>query len=335
MRQRLLDEPSRFTFDAAYAVLRRAAGPGAEPVRFHAPPGLAFTPADVLEVRPEGSGYGVLTGLLGLTGPAGVMPRPYTEMVNTEQRRRSPALAAMLDLLAQRPMAQLAASGTKYQPHRAAAMALIDHGAPRGVPRDGLRGALLALTGYAIPGLSERLSIGEATLLFYAGAFARRPRSAERLAAILSDWLGQPVEVEQFVGSWIRVGPEQRSSLPRSGQPGRYHQLGVDAAAGGHAWDIQSRVMLRVGPLGLETFKALLPGQALLRQLCALAGAYLDGAVTFAVNPVLAAPAVPIPSLATAAPSRLGWDTWLPVGKGRSKDAADAVFTAGARSAPE
>jgi type VI secretion system protein ImpH len=331
-RQRLLEEPSRFTFDAAYAVLRRAAGPGAEPVRFHAPPGLAFAPADVLEVRPEGSEYAMLTGVLGLTGPAGVMPRPYTEMVNAELRRRSPALPAMLDLLGQRPMAQLAAAGAKYRPHRAAAMAVIAHGEHHEVPRDGVRGALLALTGHAISGLSERLSIGEATLLFYAGAFSRRPRSAERLAAIVSDWLGQPVEVEQFVGSWIRIGPEQRSSLPRSGHPGRYHQLGVDAAVGGHAWDIQSRVMLRVGPLGLGAFKALLPGQALLRQLCALAGAYLDGTVNFAVNPVLAAAAVPIPSLGAGVPSRLGWDTWLPVGKGRSKDAAEAVFTTGARA---
>lgn len=116
LRQLLLEEPSRFTFDAAYAVLRRAAGPGAEPVRFRAPPGLAFAPADVLEVRPEASGYGMLTGVLGLTGPAGVMPRRYTEMVNTEQRRRSPALAAMLDLLGQRPMAQLAAAGSSTSP---------------------------------------------------------------------------------------------------------------------------------------------------------------------------------------------------------------------------
>ena len=162
LRRLLLEEPSRFTFDAAVAVAMRASGqadPGAA-LRFQAPSGLAFAAADVLAMAQDGVRFKMTTGLLGLTGPGGVLPRPYTELVNGEQRGRSPALAAFLDVLAQRPLAQFAASAIKYRPHRAADAAAIAANTPdaqarrRSPPQDGMRGALAALAGFATPGLA-------------------------------------------------------------------------------------------------------------------------------------------------------------------------------------
>jgi len=331
--QELLDVPSRFSFDAAVAVMMRASGqgdPGAA-IRFQAPSGLAFASADVLAVRPSPGGFAATPGAIGLTGPAGVLPRPYTETANAERRGRSDALAAFLDLLAQRPIAQFAAAGIKYRPHRAADAAALG-GPDTASPGGGLGRGLLALTGYADPGLLARLPVGADPLLFYAGAFAARPRSADRLAAILSDWLGQTVEVEQFAGTWLELGRDQMTALPKGGAKdgiGQFNRLGVDAAAGARSWDVQSRIVLRVGPLGLAEFKALSPGGALLARLASLARAYLGDEVGFAFNPVLAAHAVPEPALGPAAPCQLGWTSWLPVSGGRREDAADAIFTAG------
>jgi type VI secretion system protein ImpH len=326
----LLVEPARFNFDAAIAVLMRAArcaDPGTA-VRFHAAVGLGFVPADILSVERDAAGYNITTGLIGLTGPAGVLPRPYTETVIAEQRRRSPALANFLDVLAQRAVAQFAMAGIKYRPHRAADVdAIRAHAGEAGV-RDGLRKSLLALAGYALAGDAARLLAGPEPLLFYAGAFAARPRSADRLGTLLSDWLGQAVTVEQFAGSWINLGPDQMSALPKGDRPGRFSQLGIDAAIGARAWDIQSRIVLRVGPLSLAAFQALLPGRRLLARLVSLAQAYLEGEIGFAVNVVLAADAVPPLELqATAAPN-LGWNSWLPTSGRRRDDAADAVFDA-------
>jgi type VI secretion system protein ImpH len=163
-------------------------------------------------------------------------------------------------------------------------------------------------------------------LLFYAGAFATRPRSADRLGALLSDWLGQTVTVEQFAGSWISLGQDQMSALPKGDRSGQFSQLGVDAAIGARAWDIQSRIVLRIGPLPLAPFEALLPGGRLLARLVSLARAYLEGEIGFAINPVLAADAVPPLALQAAAPPNLGWNSWLPTGFRRRRDAADAVF---------
>jgi type VI secretion system protein ImpH len=327
--QTLCDEPSRFAFDAAVAVMMRAAGrsdPGAA-IKFRAPPGLGFVPADILSVEPEGDGFRATIGLLGLTGPAGVLPRPYTETVNAEHRRRSFALAGFLDLLAQGPLAQFAAAAIKYRPHRAADAAAISAKEP-GHAQDGMRGALLAFTGYAMPGAVDRLAMGSDPLLYYAGAFAAWPRSADQLAAILSDWLGQTVEVEQFAGAWLSLGPEEQSALPSSDRSGQFHQLGVDTAAGARAWDIQSRIMLRIGPLSLAAFTALLPGGVMLKRLVALTRAYLGDQIGFAVNPVLAADAVPPPMLGGKQAPRLGWNGWLPISGGRKRDATEARFAA-------
>jgi type VI secretion system protein ImpH len=185
-----------------------AARPG-DAIRFHAATGLGFVPADVAAVERIGRRFRLTTGLLGLAGPSGVLPRPFTDLVNTERRRRSPALAAFLDLLAQRPLANFAMAGIKYRVHRAA-----------GSATDGLQQMALALTGYGSPHLASRLPTGTAPVLFYAGLFAAYPRSADRLGALVSDWLGRRVEVEEFDGTWLELGPNERSTLPAAGPDG-------------------------------------------------------------------------------------------------------------------
>ena len=324
----VLAEPERFEFDAAVAVLTQAAarlGATDIPVRFRAATGLGFIAADVAAVEQDGAGYTVETGITGLTGPSGVLPRPYTELVNAERRQRSPALAAFLDLLAQRPVAAFAAAGVKYQPHRAARAS---HGS-----ENGLRHALMALAGYGTPHLAPRLAAGEEPLLFYAGVFATHPRSADRLSAIVSDWLDDPVAVEQFSGAWLEIGAEAGSALPRAGRPGQFNQLGVDAAVGTRYWDIQSRVRLRLGPLSWSRFKELAPDQPLFARLSSLVRAYLGPHMGFSINPVLSASEIPRPVLGAGTMSRLGWNVWLPTACPRQADGTEAVFEADAAPA--
>ena len=349
----LLRHPSRFGLDAAVAVMMRASGqpdPGLA-VRFEAVDGLAFVGSDLAAVeRNEGgdaAGFRVTTGLIGLTGPAGVLPRPYTELAGSQRRQRAPALGAFMNLLGQRPVGQFVEAGIKYRPHRAADRAAIardvDEAARTGwtPPGDGLRTALASLVGYGTSNLAERLRPGLDPLLHHAGLFAARPRSADRLAALLSDWLGQPVVVEEFAGRWAALEPGQRTALPDRGAigqfPGQFNRLGIDATIGCRCWDIQSHVVLTIGPLDLPRFEALLPGGQVLPRLIAMARAYLDSEVGFAVRPVLAAAAVPALQLPSAlaitpasgpAAARLGRNCWLPTRAPRVRDATEASFSA-------
>lgn len=326
----LVERPWEFGFDAAVAVLLRATGrsdPG-QAIRFEVPAGLAFPPSDVLDVERRDDGtYRLVTTLIGLTGPAGALPRCYTEHVITERRGRSRVLADFLDMLAQRSIAQFAAAVIKYHPHRIAEAAIVDRSR-----EDGLRAMLVALSGYAIPVVSRALGDSLDTVLHHAGAFAAHPRSADRLSAILSDWLGHPVVVEQFAGRWVRLDPTECSALPVAGGIGRFSRLGIDVAIGAACWDIQSTITIRIGPLPLEEFDALLPGMPVLDALVTLTRAYLDGAADFRINPVLAAAAVPPLAFGgQGGACKLGWNTWLGTAAPRTRDGIEAVFHPGAR----
>jgi type VI secretion system protein ImpH len=316
---RLKDQPQRFSFDAAVRVLtflRRRADPAAA-ARFTSTTGASYLAAEVTQVQVDAAIAEplVTVGLIGLTGPVGVLPRYYSDAVVADQRSRAFSLTRFLDLISHRMVAAFAAAGTKYRPHRAADVGALGTSPERGDP--------------------ERLLAGPAALRHYAGFFSAHPRSTDRLEALASDWLGRPVKVEQFSGAWLALPVDQRSRLGVGLSSGGFCQLSVDAAAGVRAWDQQARIVLRIGPLDLAYFESLLPDQRLLRELIALVRAYVGFEVGFAVNPVLARDAVP--PLALAPPAErdadsvrplLGWNTWVPTSSAvpRRTDANDALF---------
>jgi type VI secretion system protein ImpH len=327
--------PRRFAFDAAIRVLtlsRRNEDP-AEVAHFRTPPGLTYPPADILEVRGDvtrgdrtGPKPDVTVGMIGLTGPSGVLPRHYTDAVVQALRGRSSSLHAFLDLLGHRFVAFFAVAGAKYRPARAAETV-----AMRSPPAaDPISKILLALGGYGTAHLTDRMLIGTDSLLHYVGLFAMRPRSAQRLGAMVSDWLGMRVEVIEFAGAWLTLPPDQRT---RIGAVGQFNQLSANAAAGVRAWDPQARVILRIGPLDRAGFERLLPDRLALLRLVSLGRAYVGFEIGFAINPVLAAGAVPPLRLDATAepPPRLGWNTWMePMagGQPRRLDAAEPLFEA-------
>ena len=90
---RLKDQPQRFSFDAAVRVLtflRRRADPAAA-ARFTSTTGSSYLPAEVTQVQVD-AGIAeplVTVGLIGLTGPVGVLPRYYSDAVVADQRSRA------------------------------------------------------------------------------------------------------------------------------------------------------------------------------------------------------------------------------------------------------
>ena len=332
--QDLAARPTAFGFDAALRVLlhhARVADP-AEATRFASRAGLAFAPADVLAVDTRRQPPMAVLGLLGLTGVAGVLPRPYSEHAAS---RNGVALHDLLDLLAHRMLAALGRAGMKYRLDRSVEAARLEGDGRRGAHA----GTLLALVGFAEPGIAARLPFGAEAVLHYSGIFALRPRSAERLAALASDWLGRRVEVIEFTGAWLPVDTDQRTRLGVGRMAGAFSRLGHDAAVGVRAWDPQARVMLRIGPLDRAGFEALLPDRPALVALVALVRAYLGFEVGFGVNLVLAGADVPAARLdAKARPGPLlGWNTWLGraggyVARGDADDARFAAETVEGRS---
>src|SRR5215467_8809272 len=98
----------------------------------------------------------------------------------------------------------------------------------------------MSLIGLGTPGLQHRVAVRDESLLFYTGLLSLQPRSAIALAKLLEDYFDVPVEVEQFVGAWQSLDPDNQCVFESSDSFSE--QLGVGAVVGDEIWDQQSRI---------------------------------------------------------------------------------------------
>ncbi len=321
---RLTAVPHRF--DGLHAVrltelglarLGTEAAPAAEPTRLAALQGLAFAPAPVAAVRDSAGRQHLRIAFLGLTGPLGVLPQPYSELVQKADRLRNWAVSAFLDMFNHRLASLFVRAGEKYRLGlllQRAATEAPGRGAAEVPERDPASRALLALAGFGTPHLCGRMAVEDEVLLFYAGLFAARLRPPAALQAMLADYLGMKVRIEPFSGRWVAVAAAEQSRLPRAGEAPLFATLGVDAVAGARIWDVQGNFRVVVGPVDNAGMRALMPDQPKLRKLVDLVRAYAGMDLGFDVQVILRADCVPdlqMPAEAHApgAP-RLGWNTW-------------------------
>ena len=307
---RLKREPTRFDIDQAAAIALHAAGlPADEPeaLVLRSSARLAMPAGAVLAAKPE---QGELTlGTFGLVGAGGVLPRHHTAQVAAEQRKRSLALHAFLDMLGRRVTGLHSKAGAKYRPTRN----------PEPAER-----VLSAAIGIGSPHLETRTRIPKSALLFHAGNLAARTRSAERLRAMLEAETGLRVEIQEFAGGFLRLPEEERTRMPKGRGAPQHCALGVSTTAGAQVWDPQARLIVRFGPLDRAAFDSLLPGTPAWQRVTQLARLFVGPDTAFAVNLVLRAEDVPAGALGST--SRLGWTSWMGASKPRRGNARDALF---------
>ena len=308
----------------ARARLGEDARPAAEPVRLLAAAGMRFAAAEITAAQAaEGLKPELTVAFMGLTGPSGVLPDHYSDMVVQRRRARDSALAEFLDLFNHRSLSLFYRAWAKPRlPVRYEEAEL-----PFADP---FSSALASTMGLGLNAQREQAAHGDGGLLGLAGSLGRRvrtPGAVRRLAAALLD---APVEFTEFHGRWIAIAPGERTRLaePRPGERA-FSQLGSEAVAGVQAWDVQGRFRLRIGPLSLEAFRAFFRPDG--------PRALLDRAVREAVGPaidfdlqlVLRSDAVPQLKLDDPEqPALLSQTTWLGAGPpGRDRD--ESVLPAG------
>lgn len=317
LAQVLFDEPYRFEFFQAVRLLmklgrveqRQAVGgvatPSTEAVRFRTRVSLNFPPSELYDLRrgvdedheppPE-----MTVAFMGLTGPAGVLPSHYTELLVERVRYKDTAMWEFFDLFNHRLISLFFRAWEKYRLTAAY----------EGGDLTRFTEYLFCLIGMGTRGLlqRERLHLPDQALLRYGGLIGQKPHSVTAIAAILSDYFDVPVQLAQFSGQWLKLEPESYTRLGAANA-----ELGVTAVAGERVWDDQSKFEVNFGPLSLERFTAFLPiGNAhgpavsLIRYL---AGLEFD----FNLRLTLRAEEVPGCVLTTRAKRKpmLGWSTWL------------------------
>jgi type VI secretion system protein ImpH len=309
--------------------------PRDEAVRFRAHSSLSFPAGAISEIRrvplspdaPAGAHPPeMLVTFLGLTGPSGVLPRHYTELLLQRSRERDFALRDFLDLFNHRLISLFYRAWEKYRWLIAWERSQLDD--PAGEPDLATRG-LNCLVGLGTPGLRGRLDTDDDVFLYYSGHFAHFPRSAVALEALLADHLDMPVQVLQCHGQWLHLDPDDQALMPSARVPeGRCNQLGVSLVVGERVWEVQSKFRLRIGPLTWRQFRSLMPDGRSLRPLCQITRTYVGPSLDFDVQPVVKPGEVP-PCQCTSDPDQgpyLGWNTWMPLSAPSAYPVDDAVF---------
>ncbi len=332
-------EPSRFDFFQAIRLLALASSvpsesetrskrthlahlPAEELVRLRAHVGHAFPASAVgsfaASSESEGAPVHEMTvTFMGLAGTGAVLPPHYTQLLIDRVREKDFALRDFLDLFNHRLIGQFYRAWERC--HFFVGYESFRRGRTRDA--DSLTRMLFSLVGVGTSGLRDRQTIPDEALLYYAGHFAHRPRSAVGLEEIVADLFELPTEIKQFRGQWMHLSPADRTRLRSGGN----NQLGVSALAGGRVWGIENKIRVRLGPLTYEQFQRFLPGRTAYTCLGQIVRFFVGPAFDFDLQLVLRRDEIPRCRLTRSAGSQLGWNTWL-VHKAVTHDVDDAVF---------
>ena len=270
--------------------------PRQDPLRLGQEAELAFPPSTIAAFKPATKeGPARLTNrFFGLFGPQGPLPLHLTEYARDRQRNhRDPTTVAFADMLTHRMMSLLYRAWTQGAP--AVSFDRDD---------DPLAKRVAAFTGYHGKGLQNRDAMPDLAKLHYAGFLGQGTKTPEGLVSILSDFLMVPVQLQEFVGSWLQLEPDDRWQLG-FGKGG----LGQSTSIGEQVWSRSSKFRLRIGPLSLQDYERLLPGGASLERLRSIVRSYVGDFLDWDLNLILAGDAVPRASLGGT--TRLGHTSWV------------------------
>ncbi|MGQ7246812.1 type VI secretion system baseplate subunit TssG [Halomonas sp. V046] len=319
-------EPYRFGFFQLVRLLRLhyshqgrldpESRPHEDPLRFRSQLSLSFPASEISDLTFESDKRvspldqpltEIQVTFMGLVGPSGVLPRPYTEtLIDRHIQLRDDAAHAFLDVFSHRMTAMFYQAWQKYR-------FFIEH--ERKGEADFER-QLLALTGLS-PHTTQRL-IGETpeaggerdglpreVFGYFAGLLTQRPRNKLNLEALLGFTFGVDCAVKPFSGRWLEIPGRERTRLGS-----RNALLGQSAVTGSRVWDYQSCVRVVLGPLSRPDYQRFLPGQADHPRLVELIRFYLGAELDFEIELDLGADQVPAARLGGSdgvSLGRLGW----------------------------
>jgi type VI secretion system protein ImpH len=280
--------------------LGQALRPSAEPVRLSQEAAVAFAPSTLsaFEEQDGGQPPRLEQRFFGLMGPNGPLPLHLTEYARDRLLHHGDrTFARFLDLLHHRLALLFYRAWAEGRP-------TVQHDRPN---EDRFSVYIGSLAGYGMPGTRDRDSVADHAKLFFVGRLARSARSAEGLAAILQEYFGMTVAVEQFALGWLEVPNDQRSAL--GGVPQPSGMLGVGTVIGRRVRDVQSRFRIVMGPMDLDRFSDLLPDGPSLVRLVDWVRNYVGFEFDWDVQLVLRRDEVP--GIRLGREGKLGWTTWL------------------------
>lgn len=270
--------------------------PRQDKVRFGQEPTLGFPPSTISEYQPQTATRPpkLVNYFFGFFGPNGPLPLHLTEYARERKfNRNDPTITAFADMLLHRVMGLLYRAWVRGKPAPA-----FDRG-----DNSETESKIAALGGYHGNHLRNRDAMPDLAKRHFAGLLAAGPKNAEGLVAILNGFFDVKVEIQEFVGDWLTLEPNDRWVLGGSGG------LGQTTCIGERVWSNSSKFRLRIGPLSLKDYKQFLPGTPALTRLRAIVRNYVGDQFDWDVNLVLRGGEVPQAQLGSS--TRLGLTSWI------------------------
>ncbi|MEN8148214.1 MAG: type VI secretion system baseplate subunit TssG [Planctomycetota bacterium] len=286
-----------------------------DPVRFAQEPSLAFAPRSLASFRREKDGKPprLTVFFFGLFGPNGALPHHLTEYARSRLRNEGDdTFSRFLDIFHHRMLALFYRVWANAQP-----VVSLDR------PGDNRWTRIVgALCGMGTPACWGRDALPDHFKLYYSGQLASQSRHPDGLRSMLSGFFGLPVDINEFVGQWLELPDSSRLRLGETPETGT---LGDSTLVGSRMWECQLKFRIRLGPMGYDDFRRLLPssGGDSIRRLIAVVRNYIGEELDWDVNLVLSKEEVPPVTLGQE--GRLGLTSWLR-GQPMESDADDLIL---------
>ncbi len=348
--RKLYDDAAAFRFVQAVRLLERFAAlscqdgsslaskpvarflpPTSESVRFHANSSLSFAPSEIDSISLDNSAADthrqpqLTVNFISLTGAAGVLPYHYTELLLQRLKLKDKTLAAFFDLFNHRTISLFYQASVKYRlPLEYERNKL--NPLP-GSATDSHTQVLLSLVGLGTKKLTQRLYTRDESLLYYAGLFSSKIRTAHGLSQILQHHFRIPVEIKEFIGEWQDLIDDVRTRMPSvENRRGQNNSLGKSVMLGRKGWFAQAKFHVILGPLSPTQLHQFAPGTATLKALDEIVRLYVNFEHSYEF--IMRIRRADIPgriALSKAQPPVMGWNTWLASSALRSADPEQTV----------
>ena len=290
--------------------LGEGARPADDPIRIAQEVELAFPATTIREIEPARGKRPprLISRFFGMFGPHGPLPTSLTEYVRDRQRNhRDHTSADFINMFSHRMMSLLYRAWTSAEPAPSFDRETSDRFSEK----------VEAIAGYRGVSFGDSDLMPDMTKRHFAAHLATGTRSCEGLSAILGAFFEAPVEVEDFVGSWLELEDGDRWELGKGGGLGRDTSIGV------RVWTRSAKFRIRVGPVPIETYRRMLPGSPSLDRMQAIVRNYAGDGLDWELNLILRAEDVPQAELGTTA---LGFTGWTGE-RDRTKDADELHIT--------
>lgn len=272
------------------------------PIRLGQEISLAFAPSTIASVSLTAARKAknlppvLRSHFLGLFGSNGPLPLHLTEYVAERiTHHRDHTLAGFADMFHHRMISLFYRAWANTEP-------TVSFDRPES---DVFAEYVGSLAGFGETALRSRDAMPDLAKFHYTGYLSCQNKHAEGLRAMLADYFGLTVAIEQFVGEWLDI---QDADLTRLGESSKTGELGLSAILGSRVWACQHKFRIRFAGLSLSEYLSLLPNGNRIAQLVALVRNYLGDELSWDVSLVLQKQQVPALQLSEA---QLGWTSWL------------------------